>query len=124
MVMARTKSLLVCSGLGVWALCMGCGGASSSPGAGGDPSGGPPAACAAPSFLRGINVGNRLDAPHEGDWGPVLHATDFSYIARRGFDHIRLPVYFSGHAADTPPYTIDETFFQRVDWAIDNAVTQ
>lgn len=127
--MASTKYLLSGSCLGLWVLCAGCAKTSTSAGdpggsANGGGDGGPPVACAAPTFLRGINLGNRLDAPHEGDWGPVLHATDFSYIARRGFDHIRLPVYFSGHAADAPPYTIDETFFQRVDWAIDNAVTQ
>ena len=92
--------------------------------AGAGATSGPPEACAAPSFLRGINLGNRLDAPHEGDWGPVLHATDFSYIAQRGFDHIRLPVYFSGHAADSAPYAIDEAFFERVDWAVDNAIEQ
>ncbi len=34
---------------------------------------------------------------------------------------MRIPVRFSAHAADAAPYTIDEAFFQRVDWAIDQA---
>ena len=72
-------------------------------------------------FKRGINLGNRLDAPNEGDWGPVLEAADFPRIAKRGFDHIRLPVRFSGHAAAASPYTIDPALFARVDWAVQQA---
>jgi len=73
------------------------------------------------SLRRGINLGNRLDAPYEGAWGPILHDTDFVHIASRGFDHVRLPVRFNAHAESSPPYTIDEIFFERVDWAIQNA---
>ncbi|HEV8245996.1 MAG TPA: hypothetical protein VGP93_09520, partial [Polyangiaceae bacterium] len=60
-----------------------------------------------PSFLRGINLGDRLDAPKEGDWGPVLHETDFGFVAAAGFDHIRLPVRFNAHAAASAPFTLD-----------------
>jgi len=77
---------------------------------------------ATPSFQHGIALGNRLDAPNEGDWGPMLHASDFEYIAARGFDHVRLPVRFSGHAASAAPFTVDETFFSRVDWALGQAL--
>jgi len=94
------------SGVGATA---GVGGAA---GAGGAPH---------PPLLRGMNLGNRLDAPYEGAWGPVLHDTDFRHIASRGFDHIRLPVRFNAHALEAPPYTVDEMFLQRVDWAIDQA---
>jgi endoglucanase len=73
-------------------------------------------------FRRGMNLGNRLDAPNEGDWGVVLHDTDFVHVASRGFDHVRLPVRFNAHAAATAPYTLDETFLRRVDWAIDQAL--
>jgi endoglucanase len=73
-------------------------------------------------FRRGINLGNRLDAPTEGAWGPTLNAADFPLIAARGFDHVRLPVRFSGHAAASAPYTIDPAFFARVDWAIKQAL--
>jgi endoglucanase len=58
----------------------------------------------------------------EGDWGPVLHAADFPRIARRGFDHVRLPTRFSSHALTVAPYTVDASFFARVDWAIEQAL--
>jgi endoglucanase len=70
-----------------------------------------------------MNLGNALDAPHEGDWGVVLEAADFSRLRAAGFDHVRLPVRFSAHADDGPPYTIDPTFFARVDWAVRQALT-
>ena len=75
------------------------------------------------SFMRGVNLGNRLDAPNEGDWGAVLNDTAFNSIASLPFDHVRLPVRFSGHAAAAAPYTLDETFMQRVDWAVDQALS-
>lgn len=77
-----------------------------------------------PSFLRGINLGNRLDAPNEGDWGRKLQAADFATIATRGFDHVRLPVRLSAHALANSPYTIDSSFLGRVDWAIEQALSR
>jgi len=82
-------------------------------------SGVPPAA--AVHFKRGINLGNRLDAPNEGDWGGVIQAEDFPFIAQRGFDHVRIPIRFSGHALAESPYTIDAAFFSRVDTVLDQA---
>src|SRR5688572_26443830 len=76
----------------------------------------------APSFKRGINLGNRLDAPNEGEWGPILEESDFPFIAARGFDHVRLPVRFSAHASAQHPYAIDTDFILRVDWAIEQAL--
>ena len=90
-------------------------------GAGAEPfvPGVPPAAAA--HFKKGINLGNRLEAPNEGDWGGVIHAEDFPFIARRGFDHVRIPIRFSGHALATSPYTIDAAFFSRVDTVLNQA---
>src|SRR5450432_972367 len=70
-----------------------------------------------PGFMRGMNLGNGLDAPTEGEWGVRLSENHFKYIAEAGFDHVRLPARFSGHALDSAPYTIDSAFFDRVDWA-------
>lgn len=75
-----------------------------------------------PSFRRGLNLGNRLDAPSEGEWGPVLHESDFPRIAARGFDHVRLPVRFSAHAGAARPYAIHADFIARVDWAVERAL--
>jgi endoglucanase len=69
-----------------------------------------------------MNLGNALDAPTEGAWGVVLDASDFTAVRQSGFDHVRLPVRFSAHAAWAPPYGIDAAFFARVDWAIDHAL--
>src|SRR4029079_7242782 len=60
-------------------------------------------------------------APNEGDWGGVIQAEDFPFIARRGFDHVRIPIRFSGHASSTSPYTIDAPFFSRVDTVLNQA---
>ena len=77
-----------------------------------------------PGFMRGINLGNCLEAPSEGAWGPRLSAQHFATAAAAGFDHVRLPVRFttSERSDPNPPYTIQETFFTRVDWAIDQAL--
>jgi len=74
-------------------------------------------------FERGITLGNRLDAPFEGAWGPMLQESDFDVAAEAGFDHIRLPVRFNEHADADAPYTVDETFLvARVDWAVEHAL--
>ncbi|MCC6235131.1 MAG: glycoside hydrolase family 5 protein [Verrucomicrobiales bacterium] len=73
---------------------------------------------------RGINLGNALDAPTEGAWGMRLEADYFRRIKEAGFQSVRLPVRWSAHAGEVAPYTVDETFFQRVDWALDQAATQ
>jgi aryl-phospho-beta-D-glucosidase BglC (GH1 family) len=74
-----------------------------------------------PGFMRGINLGNALDAPQEGAWGVTLDEKHFEMAKAAGLDHIRLPVRFNSHAKDEAPYTIEEKFFERVDWAIDQA---
>ncbi|MBN1581759.1 MAG: cellulase family glycosylhydrolase [Anaerolineae bacterium] len=71
---------------------------------------------------RGVNLGNALEAPNEGEWGMILEEGFFQLIAEAGFDTVRVPICWSAHAMDAPPYTIDETFFQRVDWVIENAL--
>jgi len=75
-----------------------------------------------PELGRGINLGNMLDAPQEGAWGARLKAEYFPIIKNAGFDHVRLPVRWSAHAANDAPYTIDPEFLQRVDWAVKNAL--
>jgi endoglucanase len=71
---------------------------------------------------RGINLGNALDAPNEGEWGVTLKEEYFKIIKEAGFDSVRVPIRWSNHALKEPPYTIDSAFFNRVDWAIKNAI--
>jgi endoglucanase len=74
-----------------------------------------------PGFMRGINLGNGLDAPTEGAWGVRLKPEHFAMAKAAGLDHVRLPVRFSAHAAADAPYTIEEALFKRVDWALEQA---
>jgi len=73
---------------------------------------------------RGVNLGNALEAPNEGEWGVTLQEEYFQLIKDAGFDSIRLPVRWNAHAMAKPPYTIDAEFFKRVDWAVDNALAR
>ena len=75
-----------------------------------------------PQLRRGMNLGNALDAPSEGEWGVVLDEADFKRVRAAGFDHVRLPVRFSGHASAESPFTIDPGFLERVDWAVGQAL--
>lgn len=76
----------------------------------------------AASLGRGINLGNALEAPKEGDWGVILTDADFDLVQSAGFNHVRIPVRFSGHADVIPPYTLDPAFLARADWAIQSAL--
>ena len=77
---------------------------------------------ALPGFMRGINLGNGLDAPREGAWGVVLRERHFEMAAAAGLDHVRLPVRFSAHAESAAPFRIHDGFLARVDWAIQQAL--
>ncbi len=71
-----------------------------------------------PAFGRGVNLGNALDAPNEGEWGVTLKESYFTAIGKAGFDSVRIPVRWSAHAEQAPPYAIDPKFFDRVDWTV------
>ncbi len=73
---------------------------------------------------RGVNLGNALDAPNEGEWGVTLEEGYFEALKQAGFDSVRLPVRWSNHALKEPPYTIDKSFFDRVDWAVNCALSR
>jgi endoglucanase len=71
---------------------------------------------------RGVNLSNALEAPREGDWGLVIYEEYFDLIREAGFDFVRLPVSWNGHALDHEPYTIDPLFFFRVDQVVEWAI--
>jgi endoglucanase len=72
---------------------------------------------------RGINLGNMLEAPREGEWGLTVWEEYFDLIQEAGFDFVRLPVRWSTHAKGSAPYTLDPVFLARVDevihWALE-----
>lgn len=67
----------------------------------------------------GMNLGNALEAPQEGDWGLFLEAYYFDRIAEAGFDSVRVPIRWSTHALQSAPYTIEPNFFERIDWVLE-----
>lgn len=77
-----------------------------------------------PVFGRGINLGNALDAPKEGEWGVTLKEEYFEAIAKAGFDNVRIPVRWSTHADKAAPYTVDPKFFDRVDWVVKQCLSR
>lgn len=70
---------------------------------------------------KGVNLGNALEAPREGDWGLTLEAGYFELIKDAGFTAVRVPVRWSAHAHIDSPYTIDGFFMNRIDWVVEQA---
>ncbi len=80
------------------------------------------------SIGTGINLGNALEAPNEGDWGLIIEERFIDSIQQAGFNSVRIPICWSCHTDSEYPYEIDEAFLARVDqvvkWCIDrNLVT-
>src|SRR5215475_9992262 len=72
---------------------------------------------------RGVNFGNALEAPNEGEWGVTIKEEYFDAIAKAGFNSVRVPIRWSAHAEKEAPYTIDAKFFARIDWVIEQALS-
>ena len=79
------------------------------------------------TLRRGVNLGNMLEAPNEGEWGLFVQEEYFDLIQEAGFDFVRLPVRWNTHAEQEQPYTVDPAFFARVDevvnWALERNLT-
>ena len=45
---------------------------------------------------RGLNLGNALSAPVEGNWAPVVYEQYFIDVADAGFSNVRIPIDFYG----------------------------
>ena len=69
---------------------------------------------------RGVNLGNALEAG--ADWAIELYESYFQLISEAGFTNVRIPISWALYAQPIPPYLVDETFFRKVDWAIDMAL--
>lgn len=65
-------------------------------------------------IARCMNMGSALEAMYEGEWGYTVRREDLQRIKEAGFDTIRLPVRWSAHAMDAPPYTIAPAMLSRV----------
>ena len=74
------------------------------------------------SLGRGINMGNALEAPAEGEWGVTIRDNYFTEIKNAGFQSVRIPIRWNAHAMADSPYTIDPVFLNRVDWVLQQAL--
>lgn len=72
----------------------------------------------------GINIGNALEAPTEGEWGVTIEDEYFTIIKNAGFKAVRLPIRWSAHAAIDTPFTIDPLFQNRVAHVVNVALQQ
>ncbi len=71
----------------------------------------------------GWDLGNTFDAPNETAWGnPPTTAELFETVKDLGFNTVRIPVSWSGHTDRAPEYTIDETWMDRVETVVDQAL--
>lgn len=76
----------------------------------------PEARAGAKALGRGVNFGNMLDAPREGDWALSVEQAFVDLVGRPGFvEHVRLPVRWSNHASADAHAIIEPAFFERVD---------
>lgn len=108
-------------------LCAGLMSAHAQPAAGSRSAARPPPSCSAvtpqtcalaQALGRGVNLGNMLDAPEEGQWGVRLEPA-YIDMAAGAFTTVRLPVRWSNHAALTADAKLDKAFAERVDQAVD-----
>jgi endoglucanase len=80
------------------------------------------------TLQRGVNFGNMLEPPDEGEWGLIVQEEYFDLVKDAGFDFVRLPVNWKAHATRTGyddgdmGYTIDPAFFARVDEVVEWAL--
>ena len=72
---------------------------------------------------RGVNFGNMLDAPNEGDWGLKIEDDYFAKTKEAGFANVRLPVRWSNHADIKAPYMIDAIFTARVEAVVNQGLS-
>ncbi len=69
---------------------------------------------------RGINLGNTLEPPFEGNWnnGPAEEEYFDAYL-EAGFNNIRIPVRWDNHTDDSAPFAIDDSWMDRVEEVVD-----
>lgn len=78
----------------------------------------------AAAFGPGINFGNMLEAPNEGDWGLKVEPAYITAAWQAGFRTVRLPVRWSNHADPVFPYNVDPVFMARVEAVVDALLAQ
>ena len=92
---------------------------------------------------RGLNLGNTLSAPVEGNWASIVYEQFFIDVKNEGFSNVRIPVDFygdrtsgstesfsinSGTASDysgsISDFTVSSTYLNRLKTVIDWSINQ
>jgi len=92
---------------------------------------------------RGINLGNTLSAPVEGNWSPIVTEQYFIDVANAGFTNVRIPMDFFGtrttgstssysaasgssasYTGTSSDYVVSSTYLDRIETVIDWALGQ
>lgn len=73
---------------------------------------------------RCMNLSDGLEAAYEGEWNYTVRLADIDMLAEAGFDTIRVPIRWSGHAGRSKPYTLEPVFLARVDKIINYALSK
>jgi endoglucanase len=81
-----------------------------------------PAYRGAKLFMRGVNLGNYLEAPPGQNRGVSVLADEFALMRAEGFDHVRVPVGWHHYAGPAPDFTLSPEIFARADFAVTNAL--
>jgi endoglucanase len=82
-----------------------------------------PAYRAAREFMRGVNLGDYLEAsPQNFGKGVVVSAGEIAQMKREGFDHVRVPIGWHHYAGPAPDFTLSPEIFGRVDFIVTNAL--
>ncbi|MFG6686075.1 cellulase family glycosylhydrolase [Mariniflexile sp. HNIBRBA6329] len=91
---------------------------------------------------RGINLGNVLSAPIEGNWAPAVEETYFDDVIAVGFKTVRIPIRFDEHTTKLETvnykdvggnyigsindYVVETSYLDRIeevtDWAINKGL--
>ncbi len=84
-----------------------------------------PAYQAAKEFMRGVNLGDYLEAPRQTfGRGVTVSAVEIAQIKREGFDHVRVPIGWQHYAGPAPDYRLSPEIFGRVDFIVTNALAE
>ena len=70
-------------------------------------------------LMRGINIGNTMEVPNEGDWNPPIQERAFDDYKTAGFTAIRIPITWDAHTSKTPPYTVNSAWLNRVQQVVE-----
>lgn len=69
---------------------------------------------------HGINLGNTLEPPNEGEWGnPATQEYMFDMYKKEGFNFVRVPVRWDKHMSTNSPFKIDQAWLNRVEQILD-----